>query len=175
MDMARRLYCRRYWLVHSWSSGTMRPLFLLCCLLAAFGGGYAAQMIALSQIVSSPYFGVMVNTGKGWVQAQIDSSLQIVTTTNPPTLRATGGGMGPMGPPGPPGAPGPQGPQGVQGLQGVPGPSTPSLPIIVAPDGGIIVKSVQTNGSGASIVTLTLPDGTACTLAVGAAGTVTCK
>ncbi len=46
----------------------MRPLFLLCCLLAAFGGGYAAQTIALSQIQSQPYPGVMTNTGKGWQQ-----------------------------------------------------------------------------------------------------------
>ncbi len=151
---------------------------LPACLLLAFAGGYAAQTIALSQIVSQPYPGVMVNTGRGWVQAQIDSSLQIVTSTNPPTLKAVGGSAGPQGPKGDTGATGPQGPQGVQGIQGVAGPagpSTPTLPITVAPDGGIIVKSVQTNGSGPSIVTLTKPDGTQCTLAVSVAGAVTCN
>lgn len=155
-------------------------LFLLpACLLLAFAGGYAAQTIALSQIVSQPYPGVMVNiVGRGWVQAQIDSSLQIVTSTNPPTLKAVGGSVGPQGPAGPQGATGPQGPQGVQGIQGVAGPagpSTPTLPITVAPDGGIVVKSMQTNGSGPSVVRITKPDGTDCTLAVSATGAVTCN
>ncbi len=157
----------------------MKLLLLPVCLLLAFGGGYAAQTIYLWQLEWHPYPGVMVNVvGKGWVQAQIDSSLQIITTTNPPTLRAVGGGTGPAGPVGPVGPMGPQGQQGVQGIQGIAGPpgaSAPSLPITVAPDGGIIVKSVQTNGSGPSIVTLTKADGSTCALAVSATGAVTCN
>lgn len=50
----------------------LRALLFVLLLLAAFGGGYAAQTIQLSQIVSSPYFGVMVNVpGRGWQRAQI--------------------------------------------------------------------------------------------------------
>jgi len=160
----------------------MKLLLILACLLVAFGGGYAAQTIYLSQLASSPYPGVMVNVvGRGWVQAQIDSSLQIVTTTSPVTLKAVGGGVGPAGPPGPAGpqgAPGSQGVQGVQGLQGVPGPpgaSAPVLPISVAPDGKTIqVFGFSTTGSGPSVVTLTKADGTQCTLAVLPGGAVTC-
>ncbi len=156
----------------------MKPLLVIALILAAFGGGYAAQTIQLSQIASQAYPGVMVNVvGRGWAQAQIDSSLQIVTTTNPPTLRAVGGGTGVPGPPGPQGAigvQGPMGPQGVQGIAGPPGPSTPMLPITIAPDGGIVVKSMQTNGSGPSVVRITKPDGTDCTLAVSATGAVVC-
>ncbi len=151
----------------------MKLLILPACLLLAFAGGYAAQTIALSQIQSQSYPGVMVNVvGRGWVQAQIDSSLQIITTTNPPTLRAVGGSVGVPGPMGPQGNPGVQGPMGPQGIAGA---SAPSLPITVSADGGIIVKSVQTNGSGPSIVTLTKADGSTCLLAVSATGAVTCN
>ena len=146
------------------------PIFLIAAFLLS-----AAQPVNLSQIVSQPYFGVMVNIpGKGWAQAQIDSSLQIVTTTNPVTLRAVGGAVGPMGPTGPPGPTGVQGPMGPQGVQGSPGPAAPVLPITVAPDGGIIAKSIQTNGGGPSVVTLTKADGTQCVLTVDAGGAVTC-
>ncbi len=156
----------------------MKLLILPACLLLAFGVGYTAQPVQLSQIVSQNYPGVMVNiVGRGWVQAQIDPSLQIITTTNPPTLKALGGSVGIPGPPGPTGPVGPMGPQGQQGVQGIAGPaapSTPTLPITVAPDGGIIVKSIQTPG-GPSIVTLTKADGSTCTLAVSATGAVTCN
>lgn len=160
---------------------TIILLLLLAFSIAAFGiGGYAAQTIALSQIVSQPYPGVMVNiVGRGWVQAQIDQSLQIITTTNPPTLRALGGGIGPQGPAGPQGATGPQGPQGVQGIQGIPGtsaPSTPTLPITVAPDGKTIqVFGFSTTGPGPSVLTMTKADGSQCPLAVSATGAVTCN
>ena len=124
----------------------MKYCLVLAFSIAAFGiFGYAAQMIYLNQIVSQPYPGVMVNViGRGWAQAQIDSSLQIVTTTNPVTLKAVGGSVGIPGPPGPPGPNGAQGPQGVQGIQGVPGPagvSTP-LPITALPDGTIQVYEI---------------------------------
>ncbi len=161
----------------------MKPsLFLLLALsIAAFGiFGYAAQTIYLNQIVSQAYPGVMVNIpGKGWQQAQIDSSLQVITTTNPPTLKALGGSAGvpgPTGPMGPAGPQGNQGVQGVQGIQGVPGPAgatTQPLPITTTPDGGIAAKSFQTPG-GPSVITLTKADGTQCTLAVLPGGAVTC-
>ncbi len=160
----------------------MKKLWIVIALmLAAFGGGYAAQTIYLNQIVSSNYPGVMVNVvGKGWVQAQIDSSLQIITTTNPPTLKALGAGApGPQGPKGDNGAQGVQGPMGPQGVQGPVGPAgaspaTPTLPITVAPDGKTIqVFGIQTTGPGASKVILTKTDGTQCTLAV-IGSTVTC-
>lgn len=149
----------------------MKLLLLLACLLLAFGGGYAAQTIYLNQIVSQAYPGVMVNVGKGWVQAQIDSSLQIVTATNPPMLKAVGGGAGVPGPPGPMGQTGPQGAMGPQGIAGV---SAPSLPIIVAPDGGIAAKSFQSTGGGPSVIVLTKADGSTCLLTVSAGGAVTC-
>lgn len=155
----------------------MRTLLLLILLVAAFGGGYAAQTVYLSQLASVAYPGVMVNTGKGWVQAQIDPSLQIVTSTNPVTLKALGGSIGPAGPPGPQGPAGAQGPTGAQGIQGPPGPaapSTPALPITALPDGTIQVFGLATTGSGPSVLTLTKADGTQCTLAVGAGGAVTC-
>ena len=153
------------------------PILLIAAFLLS-----AAQPVNLSQIVSQPYPGVMVNVvGRGWVQAQIDSSLQIVTSTNPVTLKSTGGGIGPAGPPGPTGPPGPQGLQGIQGVQGIQGPpgpagsSTASLPITVAPDGKTIqVFGFSTTGSGPSVVTLTKADGTQCTLAVLPGGAVTC-
>ncbi len=155
----------------------MKPFLLLACLLLAFGGGYAAQTIYLWQLEWHPYPGVMVNiVGRGWVQAQIDSSLQIVTSTNPVTLRAVGGGSGIPGPPGPMGPMGPQGQQGVQGVQGIAGPagaSTLPLPITALPDGTIQVFGIQTTGPGASKIVLTKPDGTQCTLAV-LGSTVTC-
>ncbi len=145
-------------------------LFVLAVLLCAGLGGYAAQTIALSQIASSNYPGVMVNVvGRGWLQAQIDSSLKIDITTNPVTLRAAGGGVGPTGPQGP------QGVQGVQGIQGPAGSSAPTLPITVAPDGGIIVKSLQTNGTGPGTITFYKSDGTSCVLALLTNGSVICK
>ncbi len=158
----------------------MKPLLVLALILAAFGGGYAAQTIYLNQIQSQAYPGVMVNVvGRGWVQAQIDSSLQIVTSTNPVTLRSTGGGTqgpaGPQGPKGDTGVQGPMGPQGVQGQQGPAGASTLPLPITALPDGTIQVFGIQTTGPGPSKIVPTKPDGTQCTLAVLVLGsTVTC-
>ncbi len=155
----------------------------LLVLAAAAGGSYAAQTIYLNQIQSQPYAGVMVNViGRGWQQAQIDSSLQIVTTTNPPTLKALGGSAGTPGPPGSPGPTGPQGAQGPMGPQGTQGPIGPagpagssiaSLPITALSDGTIQVFGIQTTGPGASKVTLTKADGTQCTLVV-VGSTVTC-
>ncbi len=152
----------------------MKLLLLPACLLFAFAGGYAAQTIALSQIVSQSYPGVMVNVvGRGWVQAQIDASLQIVTTTNPPTLKAVGGSAGIPGPMGPQGNPGVQGPMGPQGIAGA---SAPSLPITVAPDGKTIqVFGFSTTGPGPSVLTLTKADGSQCVLGVSATGAVTCN
>jgi hypothetical protein len=153
--------------------------FLVACLVLG-----AAQTIQLSQIASRPYTGVMVNTAGGWQQAAIDASLQVISG-NPPMLRAVGGGSGTQGPPGPQGQTGPVGPQGIQGVQGIqglqgpPGPagtSTPTLPITVTADGGIAVKSVTTGSPGQlSKVTLVKPDGSSCTLMVGATGSVTCQ
>lgn len=146
-------------------------------LLLAFGGGYAAQTVFLNQLVSQAYPGIMVNTGKGWVQAQLDPSLQINASTNPVTIKASGaqGPAGPIGPVGPSGQQGPQGVQGVQGIQGPSGPSAPSLPITVAPDGGIIVKSIQTNGTGPGTITLFKADGSKCTLTILTSGSVVCQ
>jgi hypothetical protein len=142
--------------------------FLAACLVLG-----AAQTIQLSQIQSRAYPGVMVNTGAGWQQAWLDSSLQI-TTGVPPMLSARGM-QGPPGPAGPPGI-GTPGPQGVQGIQGIPGQSAPILPITVTADGGIAVKSLTTGSTGQpSKVVLVKPDGTSCTLAVGSAGNVTCQ
>jgi hypothetical protein len=119
--------------------------FLAACLVLG-----AAQTIQLSQIVSKPYPGVMVNTGSGWVQAAMDSTLVIlVSGPGQYILHATGGGSST--------------------------PIPPPLPITVTPDGGIAVKSLSTTGTGASKVILVKPDGTSCTLAVGAAGNVTCQ
>ncbi len=156
----------------------MKLLLLPACLLFAFAGGYAAQSIALSQIQSQPYPGVMVNiVGRGWVQAQIDSSLQIVTTTNPPTLKALGGSAGVPGPPGPMGPQGNPGVQGPMGPQGIAGASAPSLPITVAADGKTLqMFGIQTTGPGPSIVTLTKSDGTPCMLTVTlVAGAIACN
>lgn len=159
----------------------MKLLLLLACLLLAFGGGYAAQTIYLNQIASQGYPGVMINTGKGWVQAQLDPSLQIITSTNPVMLKALGGSQGVPGPAGPSGPPGPQGLQGIQGVQGIQGPagpgaSTPPLPITVGPDGKTIqVFGFSTTGPGPTVLTMTKADGTQCTLGVSAGGTVTCN
>ncbi len=120
-------------------------LFVLAVLLCAGLGGYAAQTISLTLLASSNYPGVMVNTGKGWVQAKLDPSLQIITTTNPVTLKVQ-----------------------------VP-PSPPPLPIKVAPDGGIIVKSLQTDGTGPGTITFYKSDGTSCVLALLTNGSVICK
>ncbi len=174
--------------------------FLAACLVLG-----AAQTIQLSQIVAQPYQGVMVTVpGKGWQQAAIDGSLQI-TPGNPPTLISTAGqgSQGPPGPPGPMGPAGPQGQQGVQGAsgsagpqgvqgvagpqgaqgpagpQGPPGPSSaiPAPPYTVLPSGvANFPAGVSTGSVGQpSKVTLVKPDGTSCTLVVGATGAVTCQ
>jgi hypothetical protein len=149
--------------------------FLAACLVLG-----AAQTIQLSQIQSRAYPGVMVNTGAGWQQAWLDSSLQI-TTGVPPMLSARGvagpqGPAGPAGATGPQGAQGPMGPQGVQGIPGPAGTSTPSLPITVTADGGIAVKSLTAGSTGQpSRVVLVKPDGTSCALAVVSAVNVTCQ
>ncbi len=114
----------------------------------------AAQTIQLSQINSKPYPGVMVNTGGGWQQARIDSTLRI-SADIPPILSAvaTGGVPGPMGPVGPTGpqgatgAVGATGPTGATGATGPAGAST-NLPITVTADGGIAVQSVTTGQPG---------------------------
>lgn len=68
----------------------------LLILAAVFG--FASQagsktQVTLDQIAASNSQGVMVSIiGRGWVQAQLDSSLVIDTTTNPPTLKATASG-----------------------------------------------------------------------------------
>ncbi len=139
--------------------------FLAACLVLG-----AAQTIQLSQIVSQNYPGVMVNVvGRGWQQATLDPSLQIVSGT-PPSLRSTAGqgsqGIpGPVGPPGPTGAQGIQGVQGIQGQQGLPGTSAPVLPITVTADGGISVKSLTTGATGQPTKWIVVQaDGTSCTV-----------
>ncbi len=131
----------------------------------------AAQTIQLSQINSKPYPGVMVNTGGGWQQARIDSSLRI-SADIPPILSAVGV-AGPAGPKGDPGAMGPsgaqgiQGVQGIQGLQGIPGPAGggTSLPITITTDGGIAVKSLTTGQAGAPTKwTVVNQDGSTCVI-----------
>jgi len=149
----------------------MKILLVVSLLIVAGVGGYAAQTIFLSQLSSQAFPGVMVNTGKGWVQAQIDSSLQINTGTNPPTLKASGL-QGPVGPQGPQGT---QGLQGVQGIQGPPGASAQQLPIIVLPDGTIEVKGISTDGSGPGTISFIKADGTSCSLAIVTGGGVICQ
>ncbi len=144
----------------------------------------AAQPIQLSQIVAQPYQGVMVTVpGKGWQQATLDGSLQI-TPGNPPTLISTAGqgSQGPAGPPGQTGPAGPQGVQGVQGIQGLQGPpgtaaSVPAPPYTVLPTGvANFPAGISTGAAGQpSKVVLVKPDGSICTLVVGATGAVTCQ
>jgi hypothetical protein len=57
--------------------------------------GFASQagsktVITLDQLQANTVVGVMVNTGKGWTQAQLDPSLTLDTTTVPPTLKSNG-------------------------------------------------------------------------------------
>ncbi len=61
--------------------------------------GFASQagsktQITLDQITAPNTTSVMVSiAGKGWGPAQLDPSLVLDTTTNPPTLKAPGGGQ----------------------------------------------------------------------------------
>jgi len=129
----------------------------------------AAQTIQLNQINSKPYPGVMVNTGGGWQQARIDSSLRI-SLDIPPVLSAVGvaGPPGPMGPVGPTGAQGPAGATGATGPTGPTGATGPAgsgtnLPITTTPDGGIAVVSVTTGQAGTPTKwNVVQSDGTAC-------------
>lgn len=63
--------------------------------------GFASQAgsktaITLDQITAPNSVGVMVSVpGRGWVQAQIDSTLTLNTATNPPTLSASPQGQPP--------------------------------------------------------------------------------
>ncbi len=69
----------------------------LLTLAAVFG--FASQagsktQITLDQITAPNATSVMVSiAGKGWTPAQLDPSLVLDTTTNPPTLKAPGGGQ----------------------------------------------------------------------------------
>lgn len=124
--------------------------FLAACLVV--GSAPPPQPIQLSQIVSKPYPGVMVNTGSGWVQASIDATLQIlVVGPSQYTLHAVQGGGST--------------------------PTVPAPPYTVLPTGvANFPAGISTGSIGQpSKVVLVKPDGSSCTLVVGATGAVTCN
>lgn len=135
----------------------------------------AAQTVQLRDINSKPYPGVMVNTGGGWQQATIDTSLRI-STGIPPMLSAVGA-VGPAGPMGATGATGPQGPVGPTGATGPMGPTGPvgpagastNLPIIALPDGTIQVKGITIGDPSVPTVwNVVQSDGSTCRISFSA-------
>ena len=70
----------------------MKKFFLTFAAILGFASQAGSKTaITTDQILANTSVGVMVNTGRGWTQAQLDPSLVLDQTTTPPTLKAPGG------------------------------------------------------------------------------------